>query len=135
MPAAKRDLYIEQGATFKLGFNWYGILSDGDGNPVLDENGNPQPGGPVDLTGATARMQIRETYVGAPLLSATNANGRITLGTTNGRVDIKFPSSVTDLLTTENAIYDLEISLPDTPEPDVQRVLEGKVKVSLNVTR
>jgi hypothetical protein len=140
MPAAKRTLYIEQGATFRLGFNWHSVLVDGDGNPILDGAGQPQPGAPIDLTGATGRMQIRPTLVGSALISATTGgsgpgSGTITLGTTNGRVDIKFPASLTDTLTTEAAVYDLEIVLPDGGEGDVQRVLQGPITVSLNVTR
>lgn len=67
---AKLKLTIYQGATFRKRLTW------------------TAPGGtPVDLTGCTARMQVR-AEVGSPtvLLSLTTVNGGITLGGALGAV-------------------------------------------------
>lgn len=126
MTAVVRPIYIEQGATFTMGFNWH---RDG----ALDANGNPTPGVPYDLTGASARMQIRKTVTSTPpLIDATTENGLITLGTTDGRVDVVLSDADTDTLTVKSAVYDFEIKLADDT---VHRLLQGAVTISLNVTR
>ena len=56
MTAVDRVLEIEQGATFTLGFTWCRAGADAS-----------TPGTPYDLTGWSARMQIRRKP-GAPLL-------------------------------------------------------------------
>lgn len=119
MPAAKLDLYVEQGATFRRTLTWTRSVSGGD--PV-----------PYDLTGATARMQIRPDLVSTPFASLTTENGGISLGGTAGTIELYLSDTQTDTMTTQHGIYDLEVKFPDG---DVRRVLEGSVNVSLNVTR
>lgn len=134
MTAVKRDLYIEQGATYSISFTWYSG----------DDPDNPGP--PIDLTGANARMQIRKTLTSStPLLSLVSADvgpvaARIALGGVAGTVVITMTDEDTMLLTSKSAVYDLEIELPTnspvTPFDDpVYRILQGKVTVDLNVTR
>lgn len=123
MTAAKRSLAIEQGATWTLGLVWYhpDIV-----DPTL-------PGVPYDLTGCTARMQIRRTVRSSTfLVEASTTNGRIILGGATGRIDVTLPDMVTDLLNVTDAGYDLEVVFPDGT---VDRVLEGDVTVDLNYTR
>jgi hypothetical protein len=64
MAATDVPLFIEQGATFHLGFNWHRA------GEVVD--GVTQPGAPYDLTGCTLRMQIRRAQGQPPLLTATS---------------------------------------------------------------
>jgi len=117
MSAGRLDLYIEQGAKFTLDFIW----ETSDVIPV-----------PINLTGATAKMQIREKQQGAVYLDATSANSKIILGTTNGLVSLRFTATDTTLLIKRRLKYDLEISLPSS---DPVRVLEGTVSVSPNITQ
>jgi hypothetical protein len=124
MTAVRKALYIEQGATFTLGFNWYTA-----GTPI---DGVPQQGDPYDLTGWLARMQLRKTQQSPILLSASTTDGRITLGGTTGRVDIKFADEDTDALTTTSCLYDLEL---EDPQGNVYRLLEGGVTISPNITQ
>lgn len=121
MTAAKRDLYIEQGATFQLAFTW----NEG----TVDEIGPP-----VDLTGCVARMQIRKAQQQAALLSATSAgiDPAIVLGGATGTIAITLTDDMTDALTLKSALYDLEIEFPDET---VYRLLEGGVTVSPNITQ
>lgn len=136
MTAQKRDLYIEQGATFDWGFTWYRALLDVDGKPVLDANGNIQPGDPYDLTGAKARMQIRKKAGDPVLVEATTesptGSPAITLGGATGRVDIKLTAAMTDTLDIKTGAYDFEVEFPDG---DVRRLWQGAVTVDPNVTR
>lgn len=124
MTAVNRTLQIEQGATFTLGFNWH---REGD---VVD--GEVTPGDPYDLTGWSARMQVRKSLTSPVLLEASTTNGKIVLGGDSGRVDIKFTDEDTDTLTVKSGVYDLEL---ENPLGDVFRLLEGSVTISPSVTR
>jgi len=121
MTAAKRDLYIEQGATFTLGFVWY------DGNEV-------DQGSPVDLTGCLGRMQIRKSQQSATLLDAVSfgPTPQIVLYGTEGRINLVLTPIDTNKLNTKTAYYDMEIEFPNG---SVFRLLEGKVTVSPNITQ
>lgn len=136
MTAQKRDLYIEQGATFDWGFTWYRALVDGDGNPILDANGKVQPGQPYDLTSAKARMQIRKKAGDPVLIEATTesptGSPAIVLGGATGRIDIKLTAAMTDALDIKTGAYDLEVEFADG---DVRRLFQGGVTVDPNVTR
>jgi hypothetical protein len=143
MTAAKRDLYIEQGATFSRGFFWYHPQKDIGGNIVRDSNGKPVPGLPYDLTGWRGRMQIRESVESDAIITATTENGLIVFGldpdnpgadpdTTNGRVDILLSAADTDLLDITYGVYDLKVYDPGEIE---HRLLEGNANISPAVTR
>jgi hypothetical protein len=116
MPAAKYDFTIEQGATFSLGFAW-----------------KSDDGIAVDLTGYTARMQVRQS-VGSPdvLLDATTENGLLSIDEETGRVNISLPASVTTAMTWRRGRYDIEVEAPDGT---VTRLVEGSAIVSREVTR
>ena len=131
MTATTKPITIEQGATFTLPFTWHLALVDADGNLVLDANGNAQPGEPKDLTGWTARMQVRKKVGSEVLLEATSEAG-ITLGGTAGTVRVKFTDEQTDTLMLKAAVYDLEL---EDEAGDVYRLLEGTVTIKPNVTR
>jgi hypothetical protein len=79
---------------------------------------------PVNLTGATAIMTIREKNEQIALV-ATTENGRITITPTEGRIDVIFPALITDIETT---IYDwmLRIKLPND---NWQTIAGGELKV------
>jgi hypothetical protein len=135
MAAVTRPLFIEQGATFTLGFSWC------RNGPIDPATGNPTAGDPYDLTNCTARMQIRKTLSGPVLLAAATDSpltaSHITLGGVLGRVDIVLIDADTALLTTRTGGYDLEIQFPSVDDAPgrVVRVLEGPVTVDLNWTR
>jgi hypothetical protein len=122
MTAVKKDLYIEQGATFGLSFVW------SDGTEAAS------PGDPVDLTGAVARMQFRKSQAQAALLSASSdgSSPRITLGGSDGTISILLTDADTDSLTSKLLMYDLEVELADGT---VVRLLQGKVTVDPNITQ
>lgn len=117
MAAFKLSLKIDQGATFTKVVTW--------------KTGKPPV--PVDLTGATARMQIRATLE-APevLLELTTTNGGITLGGVDGTVTLRIEATATAALTWRTGVYDLEVEFADHT---VRRLLSGGVSVSPEVTR
>ena len=124
MVAVKRDLYIEQGATFTLGFNWYMA-----GEP--DEGGNPTQGDPFELAGASGRMQIRPSIKKPVYAAVTTDDGDGIVFGELGRIDITFTDVKTDLIISDG-VYDLEVVMADGV---VFRVLQGGVTCNLNVTR
>ncbi len=126
MAAATYDLYIEQGATFRLTM----IYGRKDG--TLDVNGNSNVE-PYDITGCHARMQIRARRGAQVQSSATTTSGGIQIPTgTDGKIIITITDEATDSLTGKRAVYDLEVSYPSG---DVVRILQGKVTISPNITQ
>ena len=118
MPAFKVNLKIDQGSTFAKHVTWKA------GNPAV----------PVDLTGCTARMQVREKIESpVKLLNLTTENGGIVLGGAAGTIDYcRLSDHETAAIIWLTGVYDLEIVFPDGT---VQRKIAGNVTVSPEVTR
>ena len=114
--AGTLHLTIEQGATF---------------NPVL--TWKDQAGTPIDLTGYTARMQIRATVDSSTVIhELSTANGELTLGGTAGTITFGIPAATTAGFTFDEAVYDLELT---DASGVVTRLLKGNVYLSPEVTR
>lgn len=123
--AGKHDITIEQGATFSKTFTWRA------------DNGSDPPSGPiVDLTGCSARMQIRSNITSnTVILELTTTNGLITLlsGSVADHIQITIPATTTAGLSGwTTAVYDLEIV---TASGFVTRLLKGTVTLDPEVTR
>jgi len=115
MAATTYDLTIEQGATFSL---------------VITYKDN---GVAVNLTGYTARMQVRATLESAStLVELTTANSRIALGGTAGTITLTISATDTAALTAGRGVYDLELV---SGSGIVTRLLQGVATISRNVTR
>lgn len=118
MAAAKLKLAIEQGATFRKVLTWKA------GTPAV----------PVDLTGCTARMQIRaEITAATPYVTLTTENGGIALGGVAGTIDILITAVATAAFAWTSGVYDLEIIMSDGIT--VHRLAGGAITVSPEVTR
>lgn len=114
--AAYYDILIEQGATFLKTFIWKDSEEE-----------------PVDITGYTARMQIRRKKSSTSAeYSATTENGGITLGDTAGTVVVTIPATDTAEFEFTKGVYDIELV---DPQGGVTRLIEGGVEVSKEVTR
>lgn len=85
---------------------------------------------PVDLAGATARMQIRAGVGGALLLELNTENGGLAI-TGPGTLTRTMSAATTAALAWTEAVYDLEVEYADGT---VQRYLQGRVTVSREVT-
>lgn len=124
MAAGKYDISLEQGATYRDSFTW------------RQEDGSVPPTGPIiDLTGATARMQIRPTVSDATiLLDLTTVNGGLIIhpGLVSPNLEIYITDVQTTGLTFTTAVYDLEVVFPNG---DVTRLLKGNVTLDPEVTR
>ncbi|MCP4878339.1 MAG: hypothetical protein GY896_23035 [Gammaproteobacteria bacterium] len=122
--AAKLDLLIDKGATFRHTLKWrtrdsLGVISD------------------VDLSGFTGRMKIRNTRTDAdpPLAELTTANFGIVLeaGGETGRIDLFIADTDTEAYTWETGVYDLEL-IDAGGSGDVKRLVQGRVAVDQEVT-
>lgn len=126
MAAGKYSFIIEQGATTNLNVQW-----------------TNNSGSAVDLTGYQARMQIRpgieasDVYISLSSslspdgtgLNLSGSNGSTPLS--SGSVGIYISAYSSSLLSFTEAYYDLEM----VNGREVTRLLEGKVRLSKNVTR
>lgn len=117
MAAFKVRLTLLQGETYRKTLTWK------VGKPAL----------PVDLTGCSARMQVRST-VDSPvvLLALSTDDGRIVLGGPAGTVQLLLSATETAALAWRQAVYDIEIEWPDGT---VRRLAQGAIVVSPEVTR
>ena len=86
---------------------------------------------PVDMTGYTARMQIRDKVGGTLLLTLTSANGGLTIDTTKSSVTITISATATAGFIWNRGVYDLEMVSADGR---VTTIVEGSVKVTPEVT-
>jgi hypothetical protein len=111
------DLRLEAGADFERTLTW---VADGDA---------------VNLTGYTARLQIRDKQTSTePLLALTTENGGLTLGGAAGTIALVISAAGTMTLSDAllTGIYDLELI---APAGRVTRLLRGNVTIAPNVTR
>lgn len=117
MPAAIYDIpAIEQGADFFFDLTY------------KDDTGTP-----IDLTGYSARMQIREEVSSnIALVSISSATGEIVLGGIAGTIAVHIPASVTTGLSFNTGKYDLEL---EDSAGVVTRLIQGSVTLSPEVTR
>ena len=115
MPAGVHEFEIEQGAT------WVREIL------VKDSLGVP-----IDLTGVSSRMQIRESVEAAVfLIELSTANGRIAVDGPAGKLTLTIATPDTETLDS-GGVYDLEsVDVAAT----VDRLLEGSFVLSPEVTR
>lgn len=86
---------------------------------------------PVDLTGATARMQIRDNPGGLLLVELSTENGGLVIAGA-GTIERHITAAATAAFTWTAGVYDLEVSYADGT---VHRYFEGAVTVIPEVTR
>ena len=118
MRPAHIDLDIYKGSTFVKIIQW----KTGE-TPVA-----------VNLTGCTARMQIRKAVNDTNILDTlTTQNGKIIIHEPlNGKFKIVIAADISTAYTFTSAVYDLEIVFTDQT---VVRVVEGCLTASPEVTR
>ena len=126
MAAGKYSFVIEQGSTLNVEIQY----KDGNGTPI-------------DLTNYSGRMQLRSSIDSSTVLislsSSLQADGtglnfsgsNGTTPPTSGSIGIYISAASSSVLTFDNAVYDLEI----VSGSYVNRILEGQVQLSKNVTR
>jgi hypothetical protein len=116
MSAAIYNATIDQGATFTLQVTY------------KDENGVP-----INLTGYTAAMQIRQNYNdSAALITLTSPSGGIVITGATGTINITISAEQTGSLDEGFYVYDLEIT---STANVVTRLIQGQFTVAPEVTR
>jgi hypothetical protein len=127
MAAGKYSFIIEQGATTNFQINW-----------------TDDAGAPIDLTGYQARMQVRPAIESSDIILSLSSSLSDSCGTgihlsgsnditplQSGSIGIYISAQSSSLLNFNEAFYDLEL----IKGCEVLRLVEGKVKLSKNVTR
>ena len=113
MTAGLYNFTIEQGTTFRRTFTW--------------TTGTPPT--PVDLTGATCRMQIRKSKSKTSAL-LSDVSAYLSLTPAEGKVSLEIPSTITDNYTFDNGYYSLRVDRTN----DKQRLVEGVITISKETT-
>lgn len=114
--AAFHHLVIDQGATLRESFTY----KDSD-NAV------------VDLTGYTARSQVRSSYTSATtILNLTSQAGTLTITANTGTIAFNVSATTTAALTPGNYVWDLELV---DATGIVTRLVGGTCTVTPEVTR
>lgn len=112
---ATLNLTFPQGATWSFSLAW----NDDDGDPI-------------NLTGYSAAMQVRQTYKSTtPVVSVSSGSG-ITLGGALGTVAVQVSATTTDDIKAGRYVYDLELT---SAGGEVTRLIEGTLTVTPEVTR
>ena len=131
MAAGQYSFIIEQGATVDFRIDY------------TDSNGDA-----VDLTNYEARMQIRNAKGGTTLyaslsssldacgsgLNMTPTSASVTLPKSSGSIGVFISAASSSAFTFDRAYYDLEIYSGSGNCTRVDRILEGRVKLSKEVT-
>lgn len=118
MQPASLDLTIYKGSTFVKSIQWK------TGDPAVA----------VDLTGCTARMQVRKSPCDSVILeSLSTSNGKILItDAINGKFQIRISADVSSAYTFVSGVYDLELVFPDGT---ITRIIEGNFIAMPEVTR
>jgi hypothetical protein len=114
MTALIKNITIEQGADYQRPFF------------ILDENGDP-----VDLTGASAAMQISASFGYPPALTLTTANGGLVIGGATGTITPMITSTATSALVPGTYLYDVKLVFANGR---TVRPYQGNATVSPEVT-
>lgn len=89
---------------------------------------------PVNLTGWTARMQVRTSTLATDTLLDLATGSGLTLGGTAGTVTIDVPSTTMDDVPVGSHVYDLEL-IPAGVEANAFKLVRGTFQVVAEVTR
>ena len=113
--AGQKNWEVDQNTTFTFSV----VYKDNEDNPI-------------DLTGCSAKMQVRDTKGGSKLaFSLTSPIGGITIDGPNGKVTVKMTPTQTNKLFYPKSSYD--IMLTDSNLNKI-KLLEGFMTLSRSVT-
>ena len=115
-PAGLYNIVADQGSTFSRTILW----RDPAKKPIL-------------MAGYTARMKVRASSTSNPILSLTTENGGISLGLTNGQIQLYVSDEVMATIPEGKYLYDLELIGSDTDY--VYKLVRGNFVVRPEVTR
>jgi hypothetical protein len=116
-PAGLYNIVADQGSTFSRTVVW----KDPAKKPIL-------------LRGYTARMKVRAITGLNVLLELTTENGGISLGDTDGQINLYITDEVMETIPEGRHLYDLELVAPSSNKY-VYKILRGNFVVRTEVTR
>ena len=117
MPAGRYDIIADQGSTLIRNLKYF----DGAGDPV-------------DLTGYTAAMQVRENYGSTATVLSLTSEGTaptITLGSSDGLIEVQVSATVMAEIPAGVYVYDLELD----DDGVVVKPVRGQFEIRPEVTR
>jgi len=115
MTAGVYHFSMEQGSTFSRSITYKN--SSGDA---------------IDLSGYTARMQLRKNIEdAAPLIELTTENGRIAITGSTGTIVLTISAADTASLNPVEGVYDLELVSGST----IEKLIAGTFTIKREVTR
>lgn len=116
-PAGLYNIVADQGSTLSRTIVW----KDPAKKPIL-------------MAGYTARMKVRASSTSSTILSLTTENGGISLGLTNGQIQLYVSDEVMATIPEGKYLYDLEMVGPSS-DLYVYKLLQGNFVVRPEVTR
>jgi hypothetical protein len=116
-PAGLYNIVADQGSTFSRTVVW----RDPAKKPIL-------------LRGYTARMKVRALTSLNVLLELTTENGGISLGESNGHINLYITDEVMETIPEGRHLYDLELVAPSSNRY-IYKILRGNFVVRTEVTR
>lgn len=110
----------------------YNFTMDQGSNWNLNVVYKGSDGNPINLTGYTAAMQLRQNYNSdTAVLTLSTSNGGITITGAQGKLFLSATAAQTGSLDAGFYVYDLEI----TSGGVVTRIIQGQITVAGEVTR
>jgi len=113
--AGQYNIVADQGATFTFNLHWF----DPDGNAK-------------DITGYSARMQVRQRFVSTSTVLSLVSPTDITLGGSSGSIVATVPAATMASVASGDYLYDLEMV---SSNGIVTRLIKGSFTVRPEVTR
>ncbi len=118
MTAGEYNFLMEQGSVYNQIF----VYTDDSGTPI-------------DLTGYTAKMQLRDSTDNTTVLLELNtSDSTLILGGALGTITCDVSATITAALTFDEAVYDLEL-YPAGVEANAFKVIYGSVTLRKEVTK
>jgi hypothetical protein len=113
--AGQKNFEVDQNATFTFIVEY----KDNDGDPI-------------NLTGASAKLQVRDTKGGTKLaFTLTSPSGGITIDAPNGKLTVRMTPTQTNKLFYPKSSYDLMLTDSNSIKT---KLLEGFLTLSRSVT-
>lgn len=106
---SKLNFSVRRGSTLRRTITWYAtpVWLDAEQTQIDTINSTP-----VDLTGYTARMQVRDCQNGVVALDLTTENAGLVLGDATGTITFFVSDTDTENVTFDRCLYDLELVEP-----------------------
>jgi hypothetical protein len=87
---------------------------------------------PVDLTGYTALMQVRQFTDSSVTVELSTSNGKIVITPALGQIALTLTAAQTTAISANNYLYDLNLT---SPSGNVYKILQGAFTVVNSVTQ